>query len=441
MQPEATPLIYEVECRLDPSIVAAFDAWLPGHVRDVLACDGFTGAEIQVPDVDAGELPVRRTQYRLASREALERYLREDAPRLRADALQHFGDKVSYTRRVLVPGDAAERLSAPPARCQNCNAVVTGKYCVECGQSAAVHVLSISDVTHDVVHSALHLDSRVWRTLRSLVLKPGELTREFIAGRRQRYLPPFRLYLIISLAFFALSALLPDSGLVRGVDSDRDVTAPVTLRLPGDEALPPEAQQVQQALEGVLDDPDTPEAVRQVAAEASRKLLAIETPSNCAIAVGWPRIDALLADACEKLRADGGKRLGEVFLQNAPKLMFLFLPLMAAVAMLFSWRPRRLYAEHLILFLHVHAFVFLWLSVTTILEALSKIDLPLIGLLAVLTLALTAYLAWYVFRAMRVVYGEGRMRTAVKFIAIGSIYFVLLGLTLVVGVVYSVLSL
>ncbi len=214
MQPEATPLIYEVECRLDPSIVAAFDAWLPGHVRDVLACDGFTGAEIQVPDVDAGELPVRRTQYRLASREALERYLREDAPRLRADALQHFGDKVSYTRRVLVPGDAAERLSAPPARCQNCDAVVTGKYCVECGQSTAVHVLSISDVTHDVVHSALHLDSRVWRTLRSLVLKPGELTREFIAGRRQRYLPPFRLYLIISLAFFALSALLIDADLV-----------------------------------------------------------------------------------------------------------------------------------------------------------------------------------------------------------------------------------
>lgn len=389
MPPEAMPLIYEVECRLDPSIVAGFDAWLPGHVRDVLACDGFTGAEIQISDVDEGEPPVRRTQYRLASREALERYLRTDAPRLRADALQRFGDKVSFTRRVLTPEDIAGRLSAPPARCQNCDAVVTGKYCVECGQSTSVHVLSISDVTHDVVHSALHLDSRVWRTLRSLVLKPGELTREFIAGRRQRYLPPFRLYLIISLAFFALSAVLIDADLVT----------------------------------------------------VERSATAVEAPNECDIAIGWPSIDAKLAKACRKLEAEKGNRLREVFQRNAPKLMFLFLPLIAAVAMLFYWRPRRLYAEHLIMFLHVHAFVFMWLIVKSLLDAVARAAQPLAGVLGFMTLLLTAYLAWYVFRAMRVVYGESRTRTAVKFVVMGSLYFFLLNVTLVAGVVYSVLSL
>ena len=51
----------------------------------------------------------------------------------------------------------------------------------------------------------------MWQTLQLLVARPGQLTREFIAERHQQYLPPFRLYLVISLFFFALSALLPDS--------------------------------------------------------------------------------------------------------------------------------------------------------------------------------------------------------------------------------------
>ncbi len=54
-----TSLIYEVECQLDPDIVAAYDAWLPGHVRDVLACAGFRGASIEIPETPPGE-PARR---------------------------------------------------------------------------------------------------------------------------------------------------------------------------------------------------------------------------------------------------------------------------------------------------------------------------------------------------------------------------------------------
>ena len=66
-------------------------------------------------------------------------------------------------------------------------------------------------------------------------------------------------------------------------------------------------------------------------------------------------------------------------------------------------------------------------------------------LLLVLTvvsgLALAAYVPWYLFRAMRVVYGNGRALTAFKFLAISLLYFVLLGVTFTVGLIYSVLSL
>ena len=58
----------------------------------------------------------------------------------------------------------------------------------------ALHQVATEDLTH--------ADSRLWRTLAALLFKPGHLTREFLAGRRARYLPPVRLYLVLSVLFF-----------------------------------------------------------------------------------------------------------------------------------------------------------------------------------------------------------------------------------------------
>ena len=207
----SSSLIYEVECQLDPDIVADYDAWLPGHVRDVLACAGFLGASIQAPETPPGERQRRRVQYRVESAAALDHYLENNATRLRTETLQRFGGRVQCERRVFRPREELVPAALEPARCLNCGAAVAGRHCAQCGQACDVHVLSMHEVAGDVTHSLLHLDSRVWQTLKLLVLKPGELTREFIAGRHQSYLPPFRLYLAVSILFFALSALLPDA--------------------------------------------------------------------------------------------------------------------------------------------------------------------------------------------------------------------------------------
>src|SRR5215469_6728606 len=88
------------------------------------------------------------------------------------------------------------------ARCDNCGAAVTGRYCAACGQrlEPPLHTLwhFIAVTTEDLTHT----DSRLWRTLGALLCRPGYLTREFLAGRRARYLPPVRLYLVISVVFF-----------------------------------------------------------------------------------------------------------------------------------------------------------------------------------------------------------------------------------------------
>jgi hypothetical protein len=293
------------------------------------------------------------------------------------------------------------------------------------------------EVAGDVTHSLLHLDSRVWRTLRLLVRRPGELTREFIAGRHQRYLPPFRLYLAISILFFALSALLPGFSLVRTGGSGKEAIAPVVI-----EDRDKAAVAAQSALE------DLPVELRKELAAAG-----VDAGTNGKASVGnepctidMPKMFGVdwndsLKRACLKIRADGGAQLAERFAATAPKLMFLFLPLMAGVALLFYWRPRRLYAEHLVLFLHNHAFTFLLILATQVVSAIALLKLPFTGVLGFVNFLLFLYLFYYIYRSMRVVYAQGRLLTVLKFIALVSIYFLLLGITMMAGLVYSVLSL
>ena len=97
---------------------------------------------------------------------------------------------------------AAEAPAVAPAHCKNCDALLLGRFCVNCSQAANVHVPTTRELLHELLEGITHSDSRLWRTLTTLWFKPGKLTQEFVAGRRVAYLPPFRLYLILSIIFF-----------------------------------------------------------------------------------------------------------------------------------------------------------------------------------------------------------------------------------------------
>jgi antibiotic biosynthesis monooxygenase (ABM) superfamily enzyme len=98
-------LVYEVTIEVEPSIRSSYEAWLRPHVAEILALPGFTGAEILEvvePRADDGWIAIR-TQYRLVDRTALDAYLSEHAPRLRADGMARFGDAMRARRCVLAP--------------------------------------------------------------------------------------------------------------------------------------------------------------------------------------------------------------------------------------------------------------------------------------------------------------------------------------------------
>jgi hypothetical protein len=90
-----------------------------------------------------------------------------------------------------------------------CGTTLMGPYCHACGQHGHESARSVSALLHDAWHIATHVDDRFWQTPYTLLLRPGVLTKEYCAERRARYLPPVRLYLVLSVLFFAFAAVSP----------------------------------------------------------------------------------------------------------------------------------------------------------------------------------------------------------------------------------------
>ena len=122
--------------------------------------------------------------------------------------------------------------------CGNCGATLMGAYCFDCGQHAHESARSISALFHDAWHIATHVDSRFWQTLYILLLKPGKLTKEYFAEKRARYLPPVRVYLVLSVLFFAFGLATPHKILMISSGHAAVVPNPVAPAESGDANAP-----------------------------------------------------------------------------------------------------------------------------------------------------------------------------------------------------------
>jgi hypothetical protein len=280
----------------------------------------------------------------------------------------------------------AHAVTQPALRvCANCAAPGSGRYCSQCGQRLDTHMHSLWHFAAEATEVLTHADSRVWNTLRPLLIQPGFLSREFFAGRRARYLQPFRLYLILSVLFLLLASWLSFE--------------PPRLEVNTGDINPAWCQNLQTDLPGAV----------------------------------WLR--PRLVVACRKLVTQGSRELGQSVVHNLGRAMFVFLPLMALFMKLLYWRPRRYYLEHLLLLLHNHAFVFLWMSV----YLLAVHWLTSSGWQTLLSLVMSAYLVRYLYRSMRVVYAQSGPLTLVKFTVLLIAYlvcglFMLLATTLISAV-------
>lgn len=96
--------------------------------------------------------------------------------------------------------------------CSDCGAQVTGRFCSDCGQPAHVH-RTLLHLLEELLHGVMHFDSRVWRTLPLLFFRPGRLTREWVHGKRTRYVSPLAMFLFTVFVMFMLLSFMPVSDL------------------------------------------------------------------------------------------------------------------------------------------------------------------------------------------------------------------------------------
>jgi len=95
--------------------------------------------------------------------------------------------------------------------CANCDAALGGRFCQQCGQAAYVH-RSLLHTAEELLHGIFHFETRAWRTLAELVWRPGRMIREYIDGRRTRYVAPLPLFLFMMFALFLVFSMTTTIG-------------------------------------------------------------------------------------------------------------------------------------------------------------------------------------------------------------------------------------
>jgi hypothetical protein len=477
-------VLYEVNLEAEAGIEGPFDTWLRDHIADVMQFDGFLAAEILDDTTPAPAGRVRRTvQYRLRDRAALDAYLRDHAPRMQQQGAEKFGDRYAAVRRVLSHREEFLKGAFSTENCLNCGEVLRGQHCSHCGQRAKVRVLSLGTLLRDLLGDLTNFDARIWRTLRPLAFSPGTLTVEFLRGRRTHYSPPFRMYLILSVAFFLLTSVSandPGDALKFDVTNDGNGGANVILGPSGDAEpaakdtgsptpaaakpaaapeLDAERQRLLEQIVQLLPEKDKARARQELAkdlagmsAEQIKPMQRIADdpcgPENLkfGLGTGGGALEAKARAACRKIAADG-KGFGRAVYENLPKMMFIFLPLIALVMFVLYLGSGRYYVEHLLFFVHYHSFFFLagiavllldnlatWFAGTRAESAFDVVE-------SIAGFGLCVYVPYYLYRAMRRVYGQGRAVTLVKYTLLGIGYLLFMTLTIVGLVAYTALTL
>jgi hypothetical protein len=166
----------------------------------------------------------------------------------------------------------------------------------------------------------------------------------------------------------------------------------------------------------------------------------VNWPESLSFMERWLSTERVTA-ACEKIVADHGASFGRALLENIPLMMFMFLPLMAFLMKFFYPLTGRYYVEHLLFLVHYHSFFYLLVGMGIVL------DWVLIGGGAAETAGtlifagFAIYIPVYLFRAMRVVYGQGTLATAFKYVLLGIAYLISLALMLTITVTVTAVTL
>ncbi|HBK47609.1 MAG TPA: hypothetical protein DDZ67_14495 [Xanthomonadaceae bacterium] len=361
-----------------------------------------------------------------------------------------------------------------PHACENCATQLQGGFCHRCGQSAHSPVRSFAHAVEEVFESFWHLDGRIFRTLRDLLV-PGRVAAAYLAGKRMPYVAPMRLFVILSLLTFFVARLAVHMD-APAPSADGSATAAVPAKPAKDFRQARSVEEVEATRKAFVDNfgaardafPENMGAARRgmetaigkVNAEADKRLAELrsapdpnvaQTRDNIATAitpddqpwnaqtnpveVAWlpglanrwlNRQIGRVQQNLPRLR-DNPQLLFNAFFAAVPSVLFVLVPLFALMLRVFYIETGRLYLEHLVVAVYSHAFLCLDLLAILLLsllgDALAGIA-PWSGWLV--GGAQTLLLLWmpvYLLLMQQRVYRQFWLVTLVKYGVLGWLYF------------------
>lgn len=305
--------------------------------------------------------------------------------------------------------------------CLNCGARLTGPYCSACGQKDTPARLKLGPLIMSFVDSFTSFDSKFFKTVKYLVLRPGFLAMEYNAGRRERYYHPARAYVFLSFIYFLLYFTLPDNPYTQGwfqiyTGSKKQPTSYDYTSKKGGASI-------------MMDSVDY-RSLKQY--DSIQKTLPPKQRDDL--------LGRLLTrkEIVYQQNHHGGESqftadLAGNLVANFPKAIFFLLPVFAFILRLFYLRKNIYYSEHLVLSVTCYNFYYLIFSVTLLLEWITGFYW--------LQFIANLWLMGYFYMSMRRVYGQSAGWTILKFFSFGVLFSICAMAAMMINFAISVMLL
>lgn len=335
--------------------------------------------------------------------------------------MEELGKSLPVSEAIVDSEQKANAAGNP--NCLNCGTPLTGKFCSQCGQKDLPRRQAVGDLSLNFISSFFSFESKFFKTFGSLLLKPGILIREYNEGKRERYYHPARMYVFLSFIFFLIYAYIPDEDKVNLTDNGREMT--------------------REEKRAFLDSLNTTNAWNPVS-EENFDPNTLEQYDSLQNAKPADKRDGRVVYYFKKkfitLKQQRGWdektiwiSFGESLQANFPKMIFFLLPIFALILKLLYVRRDFYYSEHLVFTVFFYDFLFL--------AGIIGLLFSLVSWLEWINFFIFLYVNYYLYKAMRRVYGQSRLKTILKFFSLTWIFLFCITFAFMINVVVTLILL
>lgn len=273
--------------------------------------------------------------------------------------------------------------------CENCGNLVEVRFCSYCGQENVETKKSFHYLFTHFIEDLVHYDNGFWKAIKHLLFSPYILTKEYLNGKRKKFVVPVKLFIFMNFfAFFLTGILNYDSNELIQVKENKN-------------------KETELLVEDNTDDNFFTKKIRELDKKYTSKEIF--------------------------------EKIGENITHYFPKVLFAYLPFFAFYLWLFHNKKRWWYFDHGIFTFHFFSSIMLWISIHAIVDFL-LFKLGLITLQDFLNFTLVVYIIYLFYKSHKQLFYETKLISFAKASAILFVNFVTMGifalLLLIISIMY-----